>query len=431
MKCVTWLINHKGERMILLWFLLLCLFPARIHAGPTGRAGQNTFSCTRNDNQERGCCCLKGAHTYLFSSRYVTNVLARFDTGRNLNCRSLVKLEIDRGSGWETVGTVQAVSSRGNSEKAPIDVLVPVNAAIRGFRISDRCVCCIDDSEITLNASGSESTLATASPDSTRNVRNLPGRPWVVNAPGQIFQWTGNQWKNVPGHARDIGIGADGSVWIIGANPVKGGYGIYRWDKGLWKRVPGGAVRIDVGPDGRPWVVNTSDQIFQWTGREWMIMPGRAKDIGIGSDGSVWIIGANPVKGGYGIYRWDKRLWKRVPGGAVRIDVGPDGTPCVVNSSDQIFQWLDRKWMIMPGRARDIGIGSGGSVWIVGSNEVKGGYGIYRWDKRLWKRVPGGAIAVSVNPTRTVRPVSVNIDPTSPSGGTDAGSSGMPSGDDR
>jgi hypothetical protein len=43
------------------------------------------------------------------------------------------------------------------------------------------------------------------------------GIPWVINAAGEIFVSSGGQWKRVPGSARDIAAGADGSVWVIGA----------------------------------------------------------------------------------------------------------------------------------------------------------------------------------------------------------------------
>ncbi len=108
------------------------------------------LSCKNKDNQEGGCCCFRGAHTYRFKSRYVSSILARFDTGKKLNCRSIVKLQINRGKGWETVRRVRAVSSHGQSTYAPIDVNVSVNGIISGFRISDGCACCIDFSEIFL-----------------------------------------------------------------------------------------------------------------------------------------------------------------------------------------------------------------------------------------------------------------------------------------
>ena len=119
-------------------------------APPSEYHAVNHLSCKNNDNEEKGCCCFKEAHTYRFRAQYVSSVLARFDTGRKFNCRSEVQLQVDRGKGWETIKTVQAVSSSGDSELAPIDVEVPVNDTILGFRIFDGSVCCIDFSEIFL-----------------------------------------------------------------------------------------------------------------------------------------------------------------------------------------------------------------------------------------------------------------------------------------
>ena len=65
-----------------------------------------------------------------------------------------------------------------------------------------------------------------------------------------------------PGSATDIGVGADGSLWIIGTNRVPGGYGIYRWTSSGWAEVPGGAVTLTVGPVGTPSVVNSNHHIY-------------------------------------------------------------------------------------------------------------------------------------------------------------------------
>jgi len=143
---------------------------------------------------------------------------------------------------------------------------------------------------------------------------------WVVNSSGNIFHWTGSNWQHMPGLAKDIGVGANGSVWVIGTNPVRGGYGIYQWNGSNWVNHPGGAVRIDVGPAGYPWVVNSFGEIFHWLNPGWKLLPGRARDIGVGASGS-WIIGTNAVAGGYGIYRWIGTNWSAVPGGAMEISM--------------------------------------------------------------------------------------------------------------
>jgi hypothetical protein len=140
-----------------------------------------------------------------------------------------------------------------------------------------------------------------------------------------------------PGAATDISQGADGSLWVIGTNPVAGGYGIYEWTGSGWAPVRGGAVAIAVAPDGTPAVINSAHQIFEWTGSGWALGPGSARDIAVGADGSGWVIGTNATPGGYGIYRWNGSGWSPIAGGAVDIAAGPVGRPWVINSNHQIF----------------------------------------------------------------------------------------------
>jgi hypothetical protein len=69
-------------------------------------------------------------------------------------------------------------------------------------------------------------------------------------------------FRMLPGAATDVAAGANGSVWVVGTNPVPGGYGIYRWTGRGWAGVAGGAVTIAVGPDGSPWVINSADHLY-------------------------------------------------------------------------------------------------------------------------------------------------------------------------
>ncbi|MEO6000546.1 MAG: hypothetical protein ABIN89_27120, partial [Chitinophagaceae bacterium] len=48
----------------------------------------------------------------------------------------------------------------------------------------------------------------------------------IITQTSPIYSKDGN-WLKRRGKAYDIGVGADGSVWVIGTNPVFGGYGIY------------------------------------------------------------------------------------------------------------------------------------------------------------------------------------------------------------
>ncbi len=122
-----------------------------INPPPPPDSGGLALSCAAGDNSEGGCCCFNGSHTYLFAPRQVGAANVTFDTGRGLDCQSLVRIRVRVDGAWQVVGEVSATSSAGGSERAPIRQSVPVGRVIDGLMISDGCVCCIDDSRVELN----------------------------------------------------------------------------------------------------------------------------------------------------------------------------------------------------------------------------------------------------------------------------------------
>jgi hypothetical protein len=92
-----------------------------------------------------------------------------------------------------------------------------------------------------------------------------------------------SNWSLRPGLATAIGVGANGSVWVVGTNRVGGGFGIWLWTGGGWAEVPGGAVAIAVDPGGKPWVVNSVHSIYRWGGSAWTLVRGAGSDIGVGA----------------------------------------------------------------------------------------------------------------------------------------------------
>ncbi len=152
---------------------------------------------------------------------------------------------------------------------------------------------------------------------------NHYGIPWIVTISEDIFHWSNRRWNKVPGKAKDIGVGPNGDVFIIGTKKMVGGYQIFKWKGNGWQLYPGAAVRIDVDRNGNPWVINENGNIYKWNGMSWELLPGLAVDISSGPK-TVWVIGTDNVPGGHGIYRWDEQIknWEKVPGGAVAISVG-------------------------------------------------------------------------------------------------------------
>lgn len=165
-----------------------------------------------------------------------------------------------------------------------------------------------------------------------------PTGPWVVNNGGSIYRRDGTRFTGLPGSAREIAVGSRGEAWIIGTNPVAGGFGISWWDGDEWRAVEGGGVRIAVEPRGTPWIIDSANRILRHNGVRWVPLPGAATEIAIGAEGTPWIIGTDPVSGGFGIYRWDGVTWARVDGGATNVTVGPDGLPWVVNNAAAIYR---------------------------------------------------------------------------------------------
>lgn len=203
------------------------------------------------------------------------------------------------------------------------------------------------------------------------------------------------QWEFIAGQARDVGVGADGSAWVIAWTSTPGGYGIAKWNGNFWENIPGGATRIDVGPNGRPWVVNDAGNIFRYNGSSWDGIGGQARDVGIGADGTVWVIGWSRRPGGYNIARWNGNFWEEIPGGGVRIDVDPNGRAWIVNDAGNIFRYNGSSWDGLPGQGRDISIGADGTPWLIGWTATPDGYFIYRWNGSSWLDVQGGATNIS------------------------------------
>ena len=85
------------------------------------------------------------------------------------------------------------------------------------------------------------------------------------------YTYGAGRWEQIDGEATDIGIGADGSVWVIGGSKTKinGGYGIYRLSVRGWEQIDGGAVQISVDNRGTPWVVDLEDYIYVWKSFNW------------------------------------------------------------------------------------------------------------------------------------------------------------------
>ncbi len=184
-------------------------------------------------------------------------------------------------------------------------------------------------------------------------------------------------WIVLPGAAVDIGVGANGVLWVTNAEG-----GIYRWINGAWNQMPGAAVRVSVDPQGNAWVVNSGSGIYRWTGGTWVQQPGGLSDIGVGANGTVWGVNA----GGF-IYRWTGSSWTQMPGAAVRVSVDPQGNAWVVTSAGGIYLWTGSTWVQKPGAAKDVAACHNGDVYVIGTENA-----LYKWNGANWDKKSNRAL---------------------------------------
>ena len=207
-------------------------------------------------------------------------------------------------------------------------------------------------------------------------MNRLPRRSLIVSAAAAVLPVTpaaaqlGRSWFLLPGSARDVSAGADGSIFVIGVDRQNAaGFGVHRWNGSAFEASPGAGMRIAVDPQGNPWVVNRQNEIWMWNGGGFTRMPGSANDIGIGADGTVYAIGnGERSSAGWPIYRWTGRDWARINGYGTNVAVDHEGRPWVCNEQNAIYRWNGSSFEREPGTAVDIGVGADGSVWAAGTD---------------------------------------------------------------
>ena len=205
---------------------------------------------------------------------------------------------------------------------------------------------------------------------------------------------------NLAGNARDIAIGSDGSVWIVGNQSTQNGFALEKWNGWKFEVINSevGGLRVGVDPNGFPYSVGNAG-IIKFTANSWVQLQGTSVDISVGADGTVWEIG-NIGKPGVDapVFVLSGGQWTYTNMDAIRIAVDPQGNAWVVKSNGEIMRWTNNTWQLMPGRAIDIGIGANGSVWVIGTDTNAAGDGnLYQLNGTNWERFEGTGTNIAVD----------------------------------
>ena len=211
--------------------------------------------------------------------------------------------------------------------------------------------------------------------------------------------------------AKDLGVGNNSSVWMVGCGKANdsGDFYLFTWNGSKWDMIPGFGSDIAVAPNGTPWITNSGGQIYKGNGNNgWEQVAGCARDIAVGND-SVWALGCKQSGAkDFEILSWQGSQWNRVEGAAARIAVEPNGTPWIVNSSGQIYKRSGDSWQQVSGCAKEIGVGENSSAWILGCKSAgAGGFEILSRQGSKWTTLPGAATGIAVEPNGTPWVISI------------------------
>jgi hypothetical protein len=229
----------------------------------------------------------------------------------------------------------------------------------------------------------------------------------------------------------DIGVGADGTVWVIAGDPASGNVinnnklttlttrrvGISRREKdGNWTLVAemphppgaGGAWRIAVDPSGNAWIVTSTQQIFRYDGSGFkpVVAALKPRDIGIGADGTIW---TTSEQEGARVSTDKGESWKNNDSGkATNVAVENPGTIAwLVNSIKALYHWNGSTWLRIPNLTNgvgftDVGVGGNNVVWVVSNAPIQGTHDFLLYSStdsgKNWKGPYRGGLRVAVAP---------------------------------
>ena len=194
----------------------------------------------------------------------------------------------------------------------------------------------------------------------------------------------------LPGKARDIGCGADGTIWIIGNVPEYNNYAIYRMQPGStsWEKIRGQAWRISVAPDGNSWVTTDVGRVFKYVGLpKWELIsgPSTASDISCSPDGNVYIVGA---RGALNVFNHNTKTWNPIGQTGTCVAGGCHGDVWYLDNAKSAHRSTEKGWEQLFAQGTDIAVGANSQTWLLTTGAAPDQFAVWDEAKGLWVIVP-------------------------------------------
>lgn len=203
--------------------------------------------------------------------------------------------------------------------------------------------------------------------------------------------------------ARDVAVGANGQVWIVGNEVRTFGFSLHRLQGTVWQEVASdGADRVVVDAAGMPWIVQNDGKILRGVagsaGIEWRQFPGEcALDLAIGgADQDIWMTRCGDGR----VFSWDGLSWRDRGRYANSIAVGPNGTVWMIDGGERVFNYSPAtgRWEFRHGTgARYVALSPSGKVYVLSDEFAANGLVAKALNiHEAWVPMGRGAIGVRI-----------------------------------
>ncbi len=230
---------------------------------------------------------------------------------------------------------------------------------------------------------------------------------WLALAAGGIARWIDGKLEPVPGSARELAIGADGTVLAVDRDGI-----LERWMpfSRSWEPepAPSDLASIALSPQNVPWAATTNGAIVTRAA----LQPAPVRfDTAAPGEGGIRF-GKRTVSGGTNAARALRRaaviavnppsqatdpapfVWIDTLATAASLSIaGRDGSVFALDAGGNIGRWsnLQRRFMAYPGQFAKIAVEADGNPWGINSQGR-----VFRRDASDWRQVRGTASDLSI-----------------------------------
>lgn len=210
-------------------------------------------------------------------------------------------------------------------------------------------------------------------------------------------------WKNTNIKGIDIGIGQEGSIFVIGIdnriyhyNQMHNSYEVIKGYKELMN-----PTAIKVSPKGIPYVIANCGKIYYYKDEvhDWISLDNIcAKDLDIGIDNSLWIIACEHKVAKVICNSLNQCNEVVINGLGLNIALSPEGEIYITTLEKDIKKFKDNVWVTIDNmKANDLAVSNEGVLFAISSdNNIV--YRVISEELGTWQEINAIAKKISVGP---------------------------------